>query len=831
MRKTTKVLFLLTALLLSWNIFVKDGSAASNTISNAEELPLESEYYLELDVEFTNKDLIDNGKYGKYYKFTVPTDRYFDLAVNGWNGFNDYEISILDSNGHSINIPTEIVGHRNKYTQHLTPGTYYIFITTENLSQNIYLSGNIIPFESEPNGTLKAANELTPNTKNREFYNHFASEFSGENGTDVDYFKFTLSEDSGVYFSVHNELIQDDITLLDDKGKPIPVLRDSRHPFSYGWGDTAVLTAGTYYLKITSTPETYGTIYFPVVELHDPTTPVNANDVIVSNNISNDTITMNNLTAFWYYGIYQYNLNAAGEYEYSRIDGFLATNTREIINTKQLEKQGGSIFVSAWNWNQSDSPSSFTEVKYNAEKTLGITPTIASSNISITNNYNEPDVITFKNLQVGSEYTIYKDSAKKTKLDSFEAVSSTNSIEINDLGAAAGSIYVTATKREYSESTPTKVNYAAEIRGITPVFPTKNVTVTNNYNKKDVISFKNLVKGSIYTIYKDSSKKSKLKSFEATSSTESINLDQLGAAAGSIYITATHPYYSESKPSKIDYAAEIRGITPSIATKNVTITNNFNNKDTLSFKNLLKDSIYTIYKDAAKKTKLATFKASKTTASITINQLGATAGSIYVTVTAPNYSVSKVTKVNYAAEKLPAFASKNLTITNNISDDKLVLKGLTKGYTYTIYTDAALKKRLTIFTATGTTKTLNVKQVGAKAGAVYVVVSKSGYLSSAPTKVSYKGQPTAALSSKNVTVTNAKKQDTIKLKSLKKGVTYVIYKDAAKKTKLTSFKATGTSKTITVKQLGTKAGKIYITAQEPGYNVSAPTTVSYSKEK
>lgn len=35
---------------------------------------------------------------------------------------------------------------------------------------------------------------------------------------------------------------------------------------------------------------------------------------------------------------------------------------------------------------------------------------------------------------------------------------------------------------------------------------------------------------------------------------------------------------------------------------------------------------------------------------------------------------------------------------------------------------------------------------------------------------------------------------------------------------------------ITVKQLGIKARKIYITAQASGYNVSALTTVSYLKQ-
>lgn len=82
-----------------------------------------------------------------------------------------------------------------------------------------------------------------------------------------------------------------------------------------------------------------------------------------------------------------------------------------------------------------------------------------------------------------------------------------------------------------------------------------------------------------------------------------------------------------------------------------------------------------------------------------------------------------------------------------------------------------------------------------------------------------------------MTITNTKKQDTIKLSGLKKGTTYVIYKDAKKKKKLASFKATGKTKTVKIKQLGKSAGKIYIVAQESGYEPSTVTAVSYSKEK
>lgn len=457
------------------------------------------------------------------------------------------------------------------------------------------------------------------------------------------------------------------------------------------------------------------------------------------------------------------------------------------------------------------------------EKTTS--PPISASNVTVTNNYNKEDVISFKNLEIGSIYTIYKDITKYTILDSFEATSSNMTRTINQLGKTAGYIYISVTHPKQYESALTEIKYAAEP---SPPIAASNVTVTNNYNKDDVITFKNLKKGSTYTIYKDNQKKTKLDSFKATGTTATRKIRQLGGTAGSIFISIMHPDQLESSLTEVKYSAE-----PSspIKASNVTVKNNYKKDDVITFKNLQKSSTYTIYQDKSKKKKLDSFKATGSSATRKIKQLGTSSGSIYITVKKPNYKESAVTKVSYKAEKLPALSAKNVTVKNNIGNDKITLKGLTKGFKYTIYKDKVLKKKLTSFTATGKTKTLTVKQVGANGGTLYIVASKKGYLSSSATKVKFKAEPTPALSSKNVKVINTKKGDTIKLLDLKKGTTYVIYKDKKLTTKLASFNATGSKKTIKVKQLGKKAGKIYITAKKSGYLVSKVTTVSFPKEK
>ena len=449
----------------------------------------------------------------------------------------------------------------------------------------------------------------------------------------------------------------------------------------------------------------------------------------------------------------------------------------------------------------------------------------AEEEITVTNNFNKADVVDFKNLQIGATYKIYKDASKKTKIDEFKATKSSESRSIAQLSDSAGSIYITVTKEDFTESDLTEVKYAAEPKTL-PI-ATSAVTVTNNFKNADLVNFKNLTLGATYKIYKDATKKTKIDEFTATKPSESRSIKQLSDSAGSVYITVKKPDYSESVATKVNYTAEK---LPALAAKSVSITNNIAS-DNLVFKGLTKGYTYTIYSDAALKKKLTDFTATDTAKTITVKQVGAKAGAVYVVVSKSGYSASAATKVTFKAQPTAVLAAKNVTITNNITNDKLAFKGLLKGNTYTVYSDAALKKKLTSFTAKGTTQTLSLKQVGAKAGAVYVVANQPGYLSSAATKVAFKAQPTAALASKYVKVTNTKAKDTIKLSNLQKGTTYVIYNDEKKKTKLASFKPTGSSKTITLKQLGKNAGKIHITAQTPGYNVSALTTVSYSKQK
>lgn len=215
----------------------------------------------------------------------------------------------------------------------------------------------------------------------------------------------------------------------------------------------------------------------------------------------------------------------------------------------------------------------------------------------------------------------------------------------------------------------------------------------------------------------------------------SFNIKDNGILNYKLYFGGTEKSYKIPAP---EYPPT-KGKSSPIKASNVTVTNYYGKKDVIAFDHLTIGATYKIYND--KKKEIDSFKANSKNLNRSISQLGTSAGAIYVSVTVDGYEESELTKVTFKAEKkLSAIAAKNVTITNKVKNDMISFKGLKKGYTYTVYSDSKLQKKLVSFTAKSTTQKVTVKQVGVKAGAVYVVVSKAGYKSSTATKVKFKAQ-------------------------------------------------------------------------------------------
>ena len=643
MKKHIKAFLVLAVIFFAWNIAVKNGKAATNSMANAEEIKNYEGFYRV--PEFTKKDLLDNNTYGKYYKLTFPLSGELNLESYG------NKLSLLDKNGILIDEIDENTGDYEsaRIEKYLNAGTYYLLVESKELDGYKHFNGmfNNVFLEKESNNTMATANDITKYTVGKFLYDpEVKGTYEGKVGSDVDYFKFTVNLSAKV--NIAHWGADSEISLLDARGKEVNVDPSIEYYSENGSSEEATrkdiflntyLSAGTYYIKLQNTSNKYGSSYQLNFDIHKDVPAVKASDVKITNNLNKDTVTIKNLRVGWQYTIYKEVVTF--DVGYKAIRTFTATKTTETIEFDQLGKESGSIFIDAYD-NENDW-SELTEVKYDAES-LAKTPAISASNVTITNNFNyTKDVITLKNLVKGATYTIYKDASKKTKLTSFKAEGKTKTVNVKQLGAKAGLIYITVTKPKYSESAPTKVSYKAEKL---PAVVAKNVTITNNIGN-DKLELKGLTKGYKYTIYTDTSLKKKLTHFTATGTTKTLSVKQVGAKAGAVYVVASKSGYTSSSATKVSYKGQP---TAALSSKNVKVIN-AKSKDTIKLSGLKKGTTYVIYKDAKKKTKLASFKATDTIKTVTVKQLGTSAGKIYITAQAVGYNVSALTTVSYSKQK------------------------------------------------------------------------------------------------------------------------------------------------------------------------------------
>ena len=180
----------------------------------------------------------------------------------------------------------------------------------------------------------------------------------------------------------------------------------------------------------------------------------------------------------------------------------------------------------------------------------------------------------------------------------------------------------------------------------------------------------------------------------------------------------------------------------------------------------------------------------------------------------------------------PTLSASKITVKNNYGkNDTVTVSGIQKGNQIKVYDKSKGGKLLASQKSAGTSTTLSIKQLGQKAGKVYVTNTQSGSLVSSRTAVSYKAEPSAPLKTTQVKITNNRtSKDIIKVSSIKKGDTIKVYGKASGGKLLVSKKATGTSLNLTVKQLSQKAGKVYISVTKTGLLESSRVGVSYKAE-
>ncbi|MGE5395971.1 MAG: hypothetical protein ACM3MK_00390 [Chitinophagales bacterium] len=454
--------------------------------------------------------------------------------------------------------------------------------------------------------------------------------------------------------------------------------------------------------------------------------------------------------------------------------------------------------------------------------------------ITIQNNAGTPDTIKVVNLKAGDVVKVYNED-QSSLLGQAKCISKTVTIKITQLGQDAGTIQVTVTSAGLLESDPTSQDYAEEPQ--TPAPDPNNITIVNNAGLPDTIKIVGLLPNDMVKIFDTSVPPALLRQVRVARTAKNVTakVSQLGAAAGTIQVTVTRSGMLESDYTLKDYDAEQK--SSPLDEANIIITNNAGTSDTVEVKGLAIGDIIKVYAEDTLTTVLG--KASQSTSAksvvIKIKQLPA-AGTVYLTVTNSGKAESDPAPIAYPAEMQTAAPTADaITVVNNAGGPDAVTVTAAAGDLVKVYSDIALGTLLGQATVAknATSATITIKQLGTAAGSVYVTITGTGQAESNATEKAYDAEvkSTAPNADDIVIVNNAGTPDTVTITGVE-GDTVSVYADLALKTLLgQAVTAKGaTSAVVTIKQLGTAAGAVYVTITSTGKGESDPTPKDYAEE-
>lgn len=511
-----------------------------------------------------------------------------------------------------------------------------------------------------------------------------------------------------------------------------------------------------------------------------------------------------------------------------------AGKTEATFSISQLGTSSGNIYISVASSGMLES--SRTEVNFSPE---GESDSVSTDSIIITNNSGKEDTVYVTGLVSGDKVNVYNASTGGKLLGSATASSNGDAtVSIGQLGTSAGTVYISTTSSGMLESSREKVNYSAENQS--SAVDISNITVTNNAGRSDTVYVSGVVEGDVIKVYSSSTGSSLLGTTTVASGAvdATITISQLGTAAGSIYVSITGENKLESNRIQVDYTAE--GKSSSVDGDNVIVTNNSGKADTVYASDLTAGDLIKVYDSSSGGNLLgsATVGDSDTTANISINQLGISAGSIYVSLTGKSKSESSRVKIDYGAEnKSKTLDTNNIVVTNNVGANDIVqVSGISTNQVVKVY-DAAKGGNLlgTATVSSGDTYgTITISQLGTDAGSIYVSLTEINKLESDRVQVSYSPEAISdVLSTSNILITNrsgsadaidvtgAFQNDIIKVYDLAKGGTLLGSATVA---------AGDTKASISIAQIGTISGSVYVSRISSNKAESDRVKVDYSAE-
>jgi hypothetical protein len=516
--------------------------------------------------------------------------------------------------------------------------------------------------------------------------------------------------------------------------------------------------------------------------------------------------------------------------------GTIGADTDEItLNISQIGTAEGSLFIAVTSPGKQESDR--VRADFIAEPKSDAPD---SKNITVVNNAGMSDTIKVGDLTTSDVVKVYNIEVKGTCIGSGTVGSNTDEITLNipQIGAEAGSLFVSVTSKGKQESDRARVDFIAEPKSDAP--DSSNITIVNNAGISDTVKLDGLTSGDIVKVYNLAAKGTLLGTATVGSDTDeaTVTISQIGAAGGSIYVTVTNKGKQESGRTKVDFSAEPK--SDMLDGQSVTVVNNAVISDIVKVTDLKLNDTIKVYNASVKGTLLGTgtLTGDNTEVTVSIPQIGASAGSIYLSVSNKGKQESDRIKVDFSAEAMSVISKDvNIIATNSTGiADTIKVIGLSPYDVVKAYNAATKGTMLGSATAQAesTEATINIAQLGTGEGSVYVTITSKGKYESNRIKVDYAAESKSdfPLADYIIITNNAVINDTVKVSSVTAGDVIKVYNTDLGGVILGSATASSDNSeiTISIKQLGTAAGSVYVTVTNKGKLESDRTRVYYSEE-
>lgn len=404
-------------------------------------------------------------------------------------------------------------------------------------------------------------------------------------------------------------------------------------------------TSGTIYVSVTSFPLVESTRTAVTYQAENISAAPSADNVTITNNIEGtaDLITVTGVT----YGdiVRIYPTEKSKTYT---ISGKVPTGKSEItLSVSQLSKTAGTILVSVVSEGKQESARTPKPYIAEAQSTAPL-----ASNITVTNNLEGlSDEVVVKGLQAGDVVKVYAGTSKVPVGLATVAVDATEvTISIVQLGKKGGATNVTVTTPKMLESARTTVTAPAEPVSTAPA--AANISIVNNGDGvSDFVTVTGLTSGDLVKVYVAGNNPAGLATVAEGETSVTVMVAQVGKSKGKINVSVTSPYKSESVKTAKEIQAELVSTAPAV--NNITVVNNKGTADTVTVNGLTAGDIVRVYSKASGTAYLGSARVASdaTSASITTYQLGAKAGTVYVSVASPDKPESSRTAKPFTAEQ------------------------------------------------------------------------------------------------------------------------------------------------------------------------------------